>query len=209
MRAQIRKLRVISSKPLDASSEPAPGCTVAAPCTSSFRLIVLAIAIAQAAANLVRCAMHRLHRFADDFFWFALFCSAFRTWFAVPKIWFANCDAIPGKLLPAKGHSGTRVRPFRGGGGGGGPKVCTSTVTVLTLYAIWKSFQDRTRSDLSPSFSWRTSCPRHKPSYKSTPSRCSCLTPDRKSAPQQRKTAGNLYSGIGQQSQGGGGGDWD
>ena len=32
------------------------------------------------------------------------------------------------------------------------------------------------------------------------------LTPDRKSAPQQRKTAGDPYSGIGQQSQGGGGG---
>ena len=29
MRAQIRKLRVISSKPLDASSGPAPGCAVA------------------------------------------------------------------------------------------------------------------------------------------------------------------------------------
>ena len=57
--AQIRKLRVISSKPLDASSGPRTGAGLRRGGTSSFRLIVLAIAIAQlAAANLhyvVRC----------------------------------------------------------------------------------------------------------------------------------------------------------
>ena len=69
-RAQIgiRKLRVISSKPLDASySGPAPGCAVAA---SSFRLIDHHdhAGDCDRASCCESSAMHRLHRFADDFF---------------------------------------------------------------------------------------------------------------------------------------------
>ena len=52
-------------------------------------------------------------------------------------------------------------------------------------------------------FFWRKSRPQPKPSYKSTPSKCSSLTPDCKSAPQQRKTAADPNSGIGQSLQGG------
>ena len=41
-----------------------------------------------------------LHRLAFDFFKFALFQSAFRSCFEVPRLPFANCDAKPDKLLP-------------------------------------------------------------------------------------------------------------
>ena len=82
MRAQIRKLRAISSKP--ARHEFRTGPRLRRGGTSSFRLIVLApIGIAQAAANQVRCIDCTA---SQMIFWFALFCSAFRSWFAVPKI---------------------------------------------------------------------------------------------------------------------------
>ena len=55
-------------------------------------------------------------------------------------------------------------------------------------------------------FSWRKSWPRHNPSRKSIPSSCSSRSPDRKSAPQQRKTIADPFSERLHRRQGWGGG---
>ena len=82
MRAQIRKLRVISSKPLDASSGPAPGCAGAAPAVSGWSCWRLR-SIAQLCCE--SCAMHRLHRYADDFFDSHFFALRFAVGLQCPK----------------------------------------------------------------------------------------------------------------------------
>ena len=72
------------------------------PIWAAGRFRLRAAAPEQRAARLWLIAIcdARLHRFAFDFFRFALFRSAFRSCVAVPRIRFANCDAKPDKLLP-------------------------------------------------------------------------------------------------------------